>query len=126
MPIAYEFDQTLSLINVKATGFVTVDDRAEFVAIALADLELPVGAPILIDVSGIANAPSVSDVPKMARLVQVLAARFRSRVAYYATGVGIVTPYLLAAAHVDDHLAVARTFTNRDDAITWLKACNVR
>lgn len=122
MPIAYEFDQSLALINVKATGYVTVDDRAEFVAVVLADMDLPGEAPVLIDVSEIANAPSVGDTPKMAKLVEVPAARFKSRIAYYATGVGIVTPYVLASAQVEDHLAVARTFTNRNEAITWLKA----
>ena len=59
----------------------------------------------------------------MARLVELLSARFRSRVAYYVTGVGIVTPYMLASQEVRPELAVARAFINRDEAVQWLKSC---
>ncbi len=121
MPIAYQFDRAKVLLEVFATGFVTVDDRTSFVATALADADLPSPMPILIDVSGLENPPSSVDVPRMARLIEVLSARFNSRIAYFVTGVGIVTPYLLASYEVRTELAEARTFTSRVEAIKWLK-----
>ena len=122
MPISYQFDQAKVLLEVFATGTISVADRATFVASALEDNDLPAELPILIDVSELQNAPSVSDVPRMARLVEILAARFKSRVAYFVTGVGIVTPYMLASQEVREHLAEARTFVNRHDAISWLRS----
>ncbi len=121
MPIAYHFDRTRVLLEVIATGYVTVDDRAQFVATAMNDLELPSPLPILIDASGVDNPPSSSDVPQMARLVEMLATRFNARIAYFVTGAGMVTPYILASYNVRDDLADARTFTGRDEAIKWLK-----
>ncbi len=121
MPITYHLDQTLKLLVVHASGHVTVEDRAEFVAAASVDSGLPAELPILIDVSRLSNVPSASDVLTMARLVELLALRFRSRIAYFVTGVGFLTPYSLASAHVQQQMAEARTFTDCHEAIQWLK-----
>lgn len=124
MPIVYQFDHALQVLEVRAFGHVTIYERAQFVETVTTDQSLPVKIPILIDVTGISNPPAIDDVPKMARLLERLATHFKSRVTYFVTQVGIVTPYMLASAQVDDQLACTGAFTNCDEAIEWLHAGN--
>ncbi len=121
MPITYHFDPTLNMLLVHASGNVTVEDQAEFVATALVDNTLPSKAPILIDVSELTNLPSSRDVPIIARLIELLAARFKSRIAYLVSSRGVMTPYALVCTYVKEHLASAFTFNNREEALRWLK-----
>ena len=87
MPIVYQFDRVLQVLEVRASGYVTVIERTQFVETATTDQSLPVKTPMLIDVTGISNAPAIDDVPKMARLLERLGTHFKSRIAYYVTQV---------------------------------------
>ena len=120
MPIRYVIDQQSGILLVEASGTVTVDDRAQFVAELVTNPSLPARVPIIIDVTGVSNVPSPEDVPKMASLANRLGTRFRSRVAYFVTQAGFVTPYMLAAITACAPDVQVQAFTNRVDATSWL------
>ncbi len=120
MPIQYMFDKELSIIIATAIGRVAIEDRAAFVDKILRDTSMPETAPLLIDVSAIENAPEMNDAHRMKILMQMLISRFKRKVAYWVTAVGMVTPFSLVTFASSLGRDDVRTFTSRDEAIRWL------
>lgn len=120
MPIQYSFDSDYGILEVTASGEISVLDLASFVRSVIDDETMPYVTPVLIDVSGLTIAPTANDLNKMAYLAEMLAGRFKSRIAYYVVTPGFVTLYHLAALSVREDRAIVRAFTDREIAMTWL------
>jgi hypothetical protein len=120
MTIQYSFASDYGILEVTASGEISLLDRASFVRSVIDDETMPSATPVLIDVSGITIAPTANDLNKMAYLVEMLACRFKSRIAYYIVTPGFVTLYVLAALSVREDRAIVRAFTDRAIAMTWL------
>lgn len=121
MPIQYRYDAELCVIHVVATQVVSVEDRAGFVATVVRDPLMPVTSPILIDATLVLNPPTIKDVAPIGVLLQMLAGRFKCRIAYYVTGVGLVSPFTIAALASNLGHNQAQAFVDRAEALEWLR-----
>lgn len=120
MALECSYDAAAGIVRIVGRGAVSVDDRVQFIRRVLADPDLPAVAAVLVDVSGVSNAPTPDEVRVIGRLAERVQARFRGRVAILNVTVGHVTISHLVALSADDGHGSVRVFTSADEARGWL------
>src|SRR5581483_6472731 len=122
MALEYSYDAQARLVRIVGRGAVSVDDRIHLVGRLLDDPDLPTPAAVLIEVSGVTNAPTAEEVHVIAMLIERLQSRFRGRVAIVNVTVGHVTLSHLVSFSVGDGDGQARVFASEAEAREWLRS----
>jgi hypothetical protein len=120
MALEYSYDHQAGLIHIVGHGTVSLDDRIHFIRRLLGDADLPARATVLVEVSGVTNAPSAEDIRVIGMLVERLQARFCGRVAIVNVTLGHVTLSHLVAFSVGDGYSRVQVFASNEEARDWL------
>ncbi len=119
MPLSTQYDANTSLLRIVGNGALSMHERRESVRQILANDEFGGESDILIDVSGVTNAPVGDEFLDIAKLVQLLQTRFAGRVGIVNMTEGHVTVSQLVTLSADLDRNSVQAFYSEAEALAW-------
>jgi hypothetical protein len=120
MPLTTSYDAEKQLIRLTGEGSVSMDERRHCIGQMFANSEYANESDILVNVSGIANAPVGSEFLEIAKFIVLLHSRFSGRIAIVNAQVGHTTISHLVALSADLSQDFVRVFYSNAEASAWL------
>lgn len=120
MPISYHYSLEERLISVKVSGSITLDDRETFFLTLLSDRSIPLGTPLLIDLTDIDPPSLTTEMFRFAGMLGHCRSCITGRVGIASEQVGTATLCCLLAFACETPDSPTRSFSSIPEAKAWL------